>query len=122
VDIFESSLLAAYLPSTDKLISFHRMPVLRGVIIAHEGKLVRDILTLASYFGATILSSYEDQATHFLVSSTDPDTCRAVRKRQQSDPTFNKNIIVVTCSWITDCARDGTKVNEEPYLLSKRFP
>jgi hypothetical protein len=112
----------AFLPSTHGYIASYRLPVLRGVVIAHQGRLVRDILLLASYFGAEVLDSFNDRATHFLVSSTDPNTCKEVRQRMKTDESFNKRVIVVTCSWITDCARDGCKVSESAYLLSNRFP
>lgn len=111
---------SALLPSVQPYITSFRLPVLRGVIIAHQGKLVRDILLLATYFGAQVLDSFNSAATHFLVSSIDEETCKDVRRRMQNDEVFNKQVFVVTCSWITDCARDRRHVPEAPYLLSSR--
>lgn len=188
------------LPSMQALIAAQRLNTLKGVSVVHQGRLVRDILALARYFGASVLGplphpthhylTNHDQpssslsapatgqaassksptgtssgstsslpspdpstsdtsqhlphhslpaqpprdslvqtyqpidarATHLLVSSSDPHTCKAVLRRMSSDPAFPKHLIVLTCSWITDCARDGTKIPEEPYLLTKRFP
>lgn len=111
----------AFLPSVQAYLASFRLPILRGVILAHQGKLVRDILHLASYFGATILESFDNTATHFLVSSIDSDTCRQVRERMKNDQAFNQQVQVVTCSWITDCARDCRRIPETPYILSSRY-
>lgn len=110
-----------FLPSTYAYIAAYRLTVLKGVVITHQGRLVRDILLLASYFGADVLNEFTPTATHFLVSSTDPDTCKKVRNDMKRDEARFKHVTVVTCSWITDCARDGRKVSEQPYLLSNRF-
>lgn len=109
------------LPSTNAFLLAHRLPVLKGVIIAHQGRLVRDILKLATYFGAEVLEEMGASVTHFLVSSTDPETCQNIRKRMKNDKAFAAQVTVVTCSWITDCARDGRKISETPYLLTARI-
>lgn len=116
-DVLPRSLL----PSVQAYLASFRLPILRGVVIAHQGKLVRDILHLATYFGAHVLDTFDSTATHFLVSSIDSETCRQVRERAKTDPTFGQQVQVVTCSWITDCARDCRRVPEPPYLLSLRY-
>ena len=116
-DVLPQSLL----PSVQAYLASLRLPILRGVVLAHQGKLVRDILALASYFGADVVDVFDPSVTHVLVSSIDSDTCRQVRERMKTDQTFNQQVQVVTCSWITDCARDCRRVPEAPYLLSLRY-
>ena len=109
------------LPCVGTWLSRFRLSVLQNVTLAHLGKLIPGILELAIHYGAVVVDSPDAPGvTHLVVTSSDLPTCRSVRAAQKLGQFTN--IHVITCSWIVDCARDGVKVSERPYLLQNKFP
>lgn len=102
------------IPSISDYIKDFRCSVLKDIVIMPFGNIPQGRISLAKYFGAKIVKEYGPEVTHILLSSIDPESCRLAREKKQNSFMV---AIIITSSWISDCAKNFKKMPEEPYLI-----